>query len=53
MTRGPLRKVGVRPPARSVRFKAEKREGAEPRQRISRAMFQKRGWSAKPTGSLS
>jgi hypothetical protein len=52
ISRGPFRKLGVRPTRRSTDCAARSRAAAVPVQRIATAAFQNAGWSVKPTGSV-
>lgn len=52
ISRGPLRKVGVRPTSRSTDCVARSSPGAVPLHQIAAAAFQKARCPAKPTGSV-
>jgi hypothetical protein len=52
ISRGPFRKVGVRPTDASIACTARNRLSAERLQRMRTTAFQKAGWASKPTGSV-
>jgi hypothetical protein len=52
ISRGPLAKLGVRPTARSTACVRRRRAAAVPGQATAATAFQKKGWFAKPTGSV-
>ncbi len=52
ISRGPLRNDGRRPTERSTDCVRSSRARAEPRHVSPATTFQKKGWSAYPTGSV-
>jgi len=52
ISRGPLRKLGVRPTAFSMSWVARSRPSAVPFQRIAATAFQNGRWRRYPTGSV-
>jgi len=52
ISRGPFRKLGVRPTVRSTRFTRASRRAGPPVQAIAAARFQNAGCFANPTGSV-
>ena len=52
ISRGPFRKLGVRPTARSTRFARASRRTGPPFQAIAATRFQNAGCVANPTGSV-
>lgn len=52
ISRGPLRKLGVRPTARSTACVARSNSPGVPVQRIAATAFQNAGCARKPTGSV-
>ena len=52
ISRGPLRKLGVRPTVFSTRWVRASSASGRPDQAIAATAFQKTGWRVKPTGSV-
>ena len=52
ISRGPFRKLGVRPTAASIDWSVRNRRSADWLQRMATTAFQNAGWASKPTGSV-